>query len=108
MTRKLRTYFDPDTEFEAPLLEGGPLRETFYGLQETLVNETLETTETLALHEALRGAANEAAGLAWTTPYPLLVFPALFNEKAERVRRQEQRALRIKAQSADLMMEAAV
>lgn len=108
MTRKLRTYFDPETEFETPLLEGGPLRDTFNGLQETLVNETLDMTDTLALHEPLRRAANEAAGLAWTTAYPLLVFPALFNEKADRVRRQEQRALRIKAQSAELLMEAAV
>jgi hypothetical protein len=108
MTRKLQTYFDPDTEFEAPLLEGEPLRRTFAGLHDTLVTETLETTETLALHTPLKQAANEAAGLAWTTPYPLLVFPGLFNEKADGVRRQQKRARRIKAQSAELLMEAAV
>jgi len=26
---------------------------------------------------------NEAAALAWITPYPALVFPGLFEEKAE-------------------------
>ena len=31
----------------------------------------------------LRGVANEAAALAWVTSYPLLVFPGLFQEKAE-------------------------
>jgi hypothetical protein len=42
----------------------------------------------------LRRAANEAAALAWVTRYPLLVFPALFDEMAEtallRAKRQEQ------------------
>jgi len=31
----------------------------------------------------VRRAANEAAALAWLTKYPLLVFPSLFEEKAE-------------------------
>ena len=108
MTRKIQTYFDPDTEFEAPLLEGEPLKQTFAGLQDALVNESLEATETLALHAPLKQAANEAAGLAWTTAYPLLVFPTLFTEKAERARQQEDRAQRIKARSEDLLMEVAV
>lgn len=108
MTRKLRTYFDPDTEFEAELLAGEPLRETFATLQESLVNETLDATDTLALHAPLKQAANEAAGLAWTTQYPLLVFPTLFYEKAQRVREREDRAGRIKAQTAEFLMEAAV
>lgn len=30
----------------------------------------------------LKAAAEEAASLAWLTQYPLLVFPALFEEKA--------------------------
>ena len=29
----------------------------------------------------IRRAAHEAAALAWTTRYPLLVFPELFEEK---------------------------
>jgi hypothetical protein len=108
MNRKIQTYFDPDTEFEAPLLRGEPLKQTFAGLHENLVNEALVQTETLTLHAPLKQAANEAAGLAWTTPYPLLVFPVLFTEKADKAKRREEQARRIKAKSADLLMEAVV
>jgi hypothetical protein len=34
-----------------------------------------------------RRAANEAASLAWALPYPLLVFPGLFEEKLRAARR---------------------
>jgi hypothetical protein len=108
MKRKLNAYFDPETEFEAEVLRGEPLKQAFAGLQETLVNETLGETETLALHGPVKQAANEAAGLAWTTQFPLLLFPTLFAEKVERVRKQQNRAERIKAQTADLLMEADV
>jgi hypothetical protein len=108
MNEKLNTYFEPHEEFEAPLLRGEPLKESFADLQEALVTETLHETETLALHGRVKQAANEAAGLAWTTPFPLLVFPTLFNENVERVRQQDERGRRIKAKSADLVMEAVV
>ncbi len=108
MTRKLNAYFDPDTEFEPELLAGEPLRAAFAALRDALVSETLEATETLALHGPLKQAANEAAGLAWTTPFPLLVFPGLFQEKIDRTRAQQDRAQRIKAQTAEFLMEAAV
>lgn len=36
-----------------------------------------------------RRAANEAASLAWTMPYPLLTFPALFEEKLTEARRNQ-------------------
>jgi hypothetical protein len=108
MNRKLQTYFELDTEFEAPLLRGEPLKETFADLHQNLVNEALGETETLTLHAPLKQAANEAAGLAWTTAFPLLVFPTLFNEKVDQARLQQDRAERIKARSSDLLMEAAV
>src|SRR5947207_2994073 len=108
MNRKLNAFFDPDTEFEADVLRGEPLQEAFAGLQENLVSETLDETETLALHAPVKQAANEAAGLAWTTAFPLLVFPTLFQEKVERARVQQDRAERIKARTADLLMEAVV
>ena len=108
MNRKLNAYFDPETEFEAEVLGGEPLKQAFAGLHETLVNETLDETETLALHAPVKHAANEAAGLAWTTSFPLLVFPALFQEKLDGVRKHQFRAQRIKAQSAGLLMESVV
>lgn len=36
-----------------------------------------------------RRAANEAASLAWALPYPLLVFPGLFEEKFGAARRAQ-------------------
>jgi hypothetical protein len=108
MDRKLNAYFDPETEFEAEVLRGEPLKAAFAGLQETLVTETLDDTQTLALHMPVKQAANEAAGLAWTTGFPLLVFPTLFQEKVDVVRKRQDRAQRIKAQTANLLMEAVV
>ena len=90
------------------MLRGEPLKQAFAGLQDTLVNETLNDTETLALHAPVKQAANEAAGLAWTTAFPLLVFPTLFQEKVDRARLQQERAERIKARTADLLMGAVV
>jgi hypothetical protein len=108
MNRKLNAFFDPETEFEAEVLRGEPLKQAFAGLQETLVTETLDETQTLALHAPVKQAANEAAGLAWTTAFPLLVFPTLFEEKLDGVRKRQNRAERIKAQTANLLMEAVV
>jgi hypothetical protein len=108
MNRKLNTFFDPDTEFEAEVLAGEPLRQAFNDLHDTLVTAELVSTPTLALHEPLRMAANEAAGVAWTTDFPLLVFPTLFEEKVARARKQQDRAERIKAQTSEMLMEAVV
>ncbi len=63
-------------------------------LKEQLLVEKLDELVDPRLNPALRGAANEAAALAWVTRFPLLVFPALFEEKTNealvRVDRQEQ------------------
>jgi hypothetical protein len=55
----------------------------FEQLKTALVRERLEGLWSPELSAHVRRAANEAAALAWITPYPLLVFPALFEEKAE-------------------------
>jgi hypothetical protein len=57
-----------------------------YQLKRTLLQSVLEETCDTALLKRLCGAANEAAELAWATSQPLLVFPCLFEELAERVR----------------------
>ena len=51
----------------------------------------------------LRQAANEAAGLAWFTPFPLLFFPALLEEKIYAAQRQEARQRQIRRQSETLL-----
>ena len=35
--------------------------------------------------DRLRKAANSAEAIAWETPYPLLVFPCLFDERAREI-----------------------
>ena len=55
-------------------------------LKRKLLQSALETTPNARLFKRLCGAANRAADLAWATPYPLLVFPCLFEEMAEAMR----------------------
>ena len=51
-----------------------------------LLQSALETTTNARLFKRLCGAAQRAADLAWATPYPLLVFPCLFEEMVEEIR----------------------
>jgi hypothetical protein len=95
--RRVPTEFGPDTRFELkPAI--GVFRRTaeenrFKALKAELLFERLNEELGAAHNNPVRRAANEAEALAWVTPYPLLVFPALFEEKAEaalaRAQRQE-------------------
>ena len=68
------------------------------GAVEALTGRLLREKSIAASNEGaiscLRQAAEEAASLAWATPYPLLVLPELFAEKAVeacfRTRRQRE------------------
>lgn len=51
----------------------------------------------------IRRAANEAAALAWLEVHPLLVFPALFEEKVRDARRRAHRQQLIRARSETLV-----
>ena len=57
-------------------------------LKNRLLRRTLDDAETPDLYEPLRRVANEAAALAWATPFPLLFLPALLEEKAAQARIQ--------------------
>ena len=83
------------------------VQEAFARLQHKLLTRTLEETETLGLHPVIRAAANDAASLAWTTAFPLLVFPTLLNEKLVAARLQEGRRERIRERS-QMILEQAV
>lgn len=62
----------------------------FRGTQETelerlktqLLKEWLADVASPELLAPVRRASHEAAALAWTTPFPLLLLPELFHEKA--------------------------
>ena len=52
-------------------------------LKTQLLEERLQRTGTVSLSGQLLRAANEAAALVSGTEYPLLLFPALFEERAD-------------------------
>lgn len=72
-------------------------------LKQRLLREKLADEINGELTVPLRRAANEAAALAWVTTHPLLVFPALFEEKARITRRQFERQLAVRARSRELI-----
>jgi hypothetical protein len=85
--RRVPTEFGPETRFEVKPVPPAPFRalqeNQFERLKNTLVVRRLETLWNPGLSAQVRRAAHEAAALAWITPYPLLVFPVLFEEKTE-------------------------
>jgi len=99
--------FEPETRFEVAAIPAVPFR----GTQETeldrlkgrLLREMLERTPDEQAHPLLRRAGNEAAALAWFTPFPLLFFPVLFEEKARGALRQGARQRCIRDRSEGLM-----
>lgn len=62
-------------------------------LKERLLRAKLGTVTDTELNALFRRAANEAAALVWLSPFPLLLFPELLEEKSEAaVRRQRHQA----------------
>jgi len=68
-------------------------------LKQQLLLNKLEGENDPDLNPLFRRAANEAAALAWATPFPLLLFPELFEEKARQARRQALTQARILSRS---------
>lgn len=97
-------YFDEGARFDLePRFEREEVEARFNGLKDDLLEDALVETQTLELHPRLKHAANEAAGLAWTTEFPLLVFPELFDEFAQRERARLNRQQRIRVRTQRLM-----
>jgi hypothetical protein len=71
--------------FSAPVR--GTVETELDNLKKRLLEPLMEKTRDLDAEAALRLAATEAAALAWTTPFPLLLLPALLEEKVERTER---------------------
>lgn len=108
---RVATRFAPETRFELRPAEPAPFRASlesnFEKLRNRLLGEHLAENDRPELNAPLRRAANEAAALAWVTRYPLLVFPALFEEKTAAAVRQTERQARIYANSRELVAMAA-
>jgi hypothetical protein len=103
---KIFARFAPETRFELKPVPPAPFRANleneFERLKDTLLAEQLYLADETELYAPVRRAANEAGAIAWATPFPLLVFPVLFEEKTATVVRQAKRQARIYANSAEL------
>jgi hypothetical protein len=108
--KKLPARFQPEARRELWPAPAVPFRaglETeFERLKTGLLAEQLAATQAELAVPLLRRAANEAAALAWVSRYPLLVFPALFAEKARVAERQARRQSRIYAATQELVLAA--
>jgi hypothetical protein len=84
--QQLSARFAPEVEFELSPVPGPVPPETvrikFDELQGRLVEATMGESTSPFVRGRIHQAARDAAALAWTTPYPLLVLPELFLEKA--------------------------
>ncbi|MCX6928072.1 MAG: hypothetical protein NT154_33400 [Verrucomicrobia bacterium] len=96
--RRVPTQFGPETGFEVSMAPPAPFRARqeaeFERLKAQLLAERLDGRRGPRVEDPVRQAASEAAALAWATQYPLLVYLALFDERAGvallRAKRQEQ------------------
>ncbi|HVM47725.1 MAG TPA: hypothetical protein VMU04_06845 [Candidatus Acidoferrum sp.] len=105
--QRVPTQFGPEVRFELAAGTPAPFRARQDAELERLKNELLRERRDEAwdsrLRVALRRAANDAAALAWVTPYPLLVFPVLFEEKARAALNQSRRQTNVRARSRVLL-----
>jgi hypothetical protein len=104
--RRVPAEFGPETRFEVKPAPPAPFRAVneneFEHLKDGLVRQRLGTLWEPELSVHIRRAAHEAAALAWVTPYPLLVFPVLFEEKTDAALRVAFRQHQIRERSREL------
>src|SRR5262245_33915236 len=93
--RTVPTRFEPETRFELRPAPVAPFRATqtseLERIKNRLAGELMRATARPELYVLYRRAANDAAAIAWATPYPLLLFPTLLEERAAVARRQLER-----------------
>jgi hypothetical protein len=76
-------------------------------LKNRLLHGLLARAPRAELYGPLRRAANEATSLAWASGFPLLLLPALLEEKAHAARRQVEHQRRVLRRSRPLRRMAA-
>ena len=86
---RVPTEFAPEIRFDVTPVPVAPFRATletrFDHLKEQLLMERLGQLKDRGFNSQVRRAANEAAALALVTPYPLLLFPSLFEERTQKI-----------------------
>ena len=105
--RRVPARFARDVSFEVQPVRAAPFRAAqearFERLKHRLLLSSLNELPQARANARLRRAANEAAALAWVTAFPLLVFPALFEEKARTALLQAQRQAQVRERSLELL-----
>ena len=108
--QRVRTRFESETRFEVRPTPVAPFRaleeNELEQLKNRLLRQRLNESNVTEVTTRLRRAAHEAAALAWTTSHPLLVFPALFEEKAGTALLQAQRQAEVRERSRELILAA--
>jgi hypothetical protein len=105
--KRVPTRFGPETRFDVRPIAATQFRAVqeaeFERLQRRLLTERLGEVLEPGLTGYVSAAANEAAALAWMTSYPALVFPILFEEKAEAALRRAERQEQVRQLSRELL-----
>ena len=106
--RKVPARFGPERRFDvrpAPPASFRVTQETeLERLKSRLLQERLARINETELNVRLRRAANEAAAVAWMTTFPLLVFPALFEELAHTAVLQAGQQAYVRKRSRELLV----
>ena len=104
-TNKLAIEFAEEFRFDAriPAVPArGELEKALERTKHRLLLSLLRETPNTRMQDALCHAATEASTIAWMTPYPLLVFPVLLEEKAREARNKFFRQESIRARTESL------
>jgi hypothetical protein len=105
--RVVPTRFGPVTRFVVKPAPPVPFRVTqeneLERLKSRLLTRFLNELSNARLNSHVRRAANEAAALAWVTPFPTLVFPGLFEEKTSLALLQAERQEAVRQRSLELL-----
>ena len=105
----LQTRFDPETHFDvfpvAPVPFRGTRETELEQFKNRLLRAALNNAAEAEFYAPLRRAANEAAAIAWNTPFPLLFLPALLEEDISAARRQFERAQNVRARSRRILAD---
>ncbi len=109
--RNIPLAFEPEIRFEVPATPAAPFRGELEAeleqLKGRLLRQTLQANPRPAFEGPLRRALNEAASIAWMTPFPLLVLPTLAEEKAAVAIAQARRQQRVFERSRSFIVEVA-
>lgn len=101
--KTLYPNFEPEARFEINMSAAygrGAQESALNALQARLLEGELGHTANLTVVPAIRQAASQAASMAWASGFPLLTFPVLFLELAQkaRVRNLKQEIVRAKSE----------